>query len=283
MRSLLTALVLLLLLPNLAAAQRDFTLQGITDGVYAAVARRGTDASTNALIVVGKDYAVVAGAHLTKGAIRALVSATRAVTTKPIRYFILTHHHQGYSQIDFDFPPGCDVLMSWQTWRVLGTESRSIDFPVLFYKDGLTLKLGNRTVILTNLGPAHSASDTIVYLPDSGTLFASDLLYVHSVGYMGEAHLQNWVLALQFMQGLNARTVVPGYGPVGTDQELTDFKDYLQDFLTAVLGHLEKGESLKRTLATFKLPAYRDYDGYREFMPGNIRRAYKELKENVVN
>lgn len=283
MRTILTALLLLLLTPCLAVAQQDFTLQGIADGVYAAVARPGSAATTNALIVVGRDYAVVAGAHLTKGMIDDLVSATRAVTAKPIRYFVLTHHHRGFSQIDFDFPPGSDVLMSWQTWKALRSEVRPITSTVLFFSDGLTLKLGNRTLILTNLGPAHSDSDTIVYLPDSQTLFTSDLVYVHSVGYMGDAHLQNWVQALDFMQRLGARTVVPGYGPVGTTQEIVDFKHYMKDFLTAVLTHIEAGESLRKTLDTFSLPAYSDYDGYREFLPTNVGRAYPELKKSFGN
>jgi len=283
MRFATALLAALLLLASPAAAQDGFAVEKLADGVYAAIARPGSQATSNAFFVEGDDYVVAAGAHFTKEVIGELVAAVASVTAKPIRYFILAHHHRGYSHIDFDFPPGKDVIMSWQTWQALDSEVRDVTSPALFFGDGLTLKLGQRTVILSNTGGGHTDGDLLVYLPDSEILFASDLFYVSSVGYLGDGHMQEWVMALEFMQQLDARKIVPGYGPVSRAEDLAEFKTFFKAFLTEVLRHIEEGDSLDQTLRTFSLPRYRDYDGYDRFLRTNIERAYKELKQEMAN
>jgi len=279
MKTIVSALAALLLLATPAVAQNSFTLEKLTEGVYAAIAQPGGQATSNALIVEGDEFAVVAGAHFTREAIGDLVAAMAMVTTKPIRYFVLAHHHRGYSHIDFDFPPGKEVLMGWQTWQALDGEVREVSFPALFFGDGLTLKLGKHTIILTDIGGGHTDGDVLLFLPDSEILFASDLFYVHSVGYMGEGHMQEWILALEFMEQLGAKKIVPGYGPVSGAEALDEFKSYFKAFLTEVLKHIEQGDSLEKTLRSFSLPKYRDYDGYDRFLQPNIERAYRELKQ----
>lgn len=280
MRTPLITALLLLLLAAPAVAQNSFTVEKLAEGVHAAIVRAGGKATSNAFFVEGEDYVVAAGAHLTREATADLVSAIAETTEKPIRYFILTHHHKGYSYIDFDFPPGKDVIMSVQTWKSLDGEVRDVDFPVLFFGEGLTLKLGKHTVILTNIGRGHSEGDAMVYLPEQGILFTSDLFYVETIGYMGDGYMQDWVLALEFLAQLDARKIVPGWGPVSTNRELMAFKTFFKDFLTTVLEHVERGDSLENTLSTFALPKYKDYEGYARFLKVNVERAYLELKSS---
>ncbi len=258
-----------------------FTASKLADNVYALTLSPGSRATSNALLVVGDQYAVVAGAHMTRETIDALVKRTAAITPLPVRYFILTHHHRGYTHIDFDFPPGAEVIMSWQTWQALSEETRPVSFPVLFFRNGLTLRVGGRNLVLTNIGPAHTDGDVITYLPDENVLFASDLFYAGGVGYMGDGYMQDWVLALEFLQSLQAKRIIPGQGPVSGPEDLAEYIKFFRDFLTEVIAHLEKGDSLKQTLKNFRLARHQSRRGYAEFMPVNIRRAWKQLAETV--
>ena len=43
---------------------------------------------------------------------------------------------------------------------------------------GSTCSVGDRDVSLIELGPAHTGGDTIVHVPDSGTVFTGDLLFI---------------------------------------------------------------------------------------------------------
>ncbi len=274
-------LLLLLFFPYKAAAVgvQSFKVEQLTEGVYAAIAAGAT--TSNAFFVVGDQYVVAGGAHLNKEGIDSLIAAVAAVTKKPIRYFILPHHHKGYTAVDFDFPPDIDVIMSWQTWQNLSSEPRKIGFPVLFFSEGMTLKIGAHTLILTNMGKGHTDGDTLAYLPESGILFASDLLYFDGVGFLGSGHMQGWALALEFIEQIGADKIIPGYGPVGSREDVAEFKKFFKDFLTEVLRHIEAGESLEKTLRTFSLPRHEKLAGYRQFFKVNIERAYANLKDTL--
>ena len=265
-----------------SGAQASYRVEWVADEVYAALSSPGGSATSNAFFVVGPEYVVAGGAHMTKQAVDDLVTAIRTVTPKPLRYFILAHHHIGYSHIDFDFPAGVDLIISWQTWKAMDDEIREVNRPILFFSDGLTLKLGERTIILTNMGRAHTEGDTLVFLPESEVLFTSDLVYVKSVGYMGDGHMEDWLLTLEFIERLGARKIIPGFGPISSTDEIVRFKDFFREMVTAVLKHLERGDSLEQTLRTFSLPEYRNYNGYDQFLRLNVRRAYLDLKENFL-
>ena len=66
----------------------------------------------------------------------------------------------------------------------------------MFFNEGLTLKPGGVSVVLTNVGKGHTDGDIVVFIPEAEVLFASDLLYINSVGYMGNGYMTDWLLAL---------------------------------------------------------------------------------------
>lgn len=262
-----------------APLQDSFLIEPLGKNVYAAIAKIGGKATSNAVFVIGEQYVVAAGAHMTKEVIKDIQTGIAALTSKPVRYFVLAHHHPGYTHVDFDFPPEQDVIMSWQAWQDMNNEVRKPDFPILFFNEGLTLKPGGVTVILTNLGRGHSAGDLVTFIPEAGVVFASDLFYVNSVGYMGGGYMREWILALDFLEQLGADKIVPGTGPVSGVDEVTAFKDFFREFLTAVLIRIERGDSLDQVMKDFDMPNYRNMSGYQQLIKVNLQRAYIELKE----
>lgn len=264
------------------SVQESFLIEPLAPGVFAAIAKTGSKATTNALFVIGRDYVIAAGAHMSKQVIDDLYKAIAARTKKPVRYFVLAHHHTGYTYIDFDFPPGQDVLMSWQTWKNIDAEVRKPEYSSLFFNEGLTLKPGGVSVVLTNIGRGHTNGDVVVFIPEADVIFASDLLYVNSVGYMGSGYMTDWLLALDFLEQIGARQIIPGYGPVSGSQEVYEFGQFFRDFLTAVLQHIERGDTLEQTLAGFDLPEHQAMDGYDQLIKLNLKRAYNDLSDNFV-
>jgi len=279
-RHLIIALTLLItfsFLPLALAAQSSYKIEKVAEGVYAALAISGGSATSNAFIVDLGYYLVVGGAHFTKKAINDLLAAAADITPKPVEAFVLAHHHKGFSFVDFDFPPGKDIIMTLQTRQVMKQEVRQIDGQINYFRDGLTLEGTERALVLTNVGPAHSSGDLIAYVPQSKTLFTSDLVYVDCAGFLGDGPLREWAYALDGISNIDAKKVIPGYGPVSGMSEVTKFKNYLKDFLTEVLSHVENGDNLYETLEAFSLPQHKNRAGYQIFSSGNIERAYRQL------
>lgn len=283
MKQLITTLSLLLVLATTAtAAQKSYSLEKVSPNLYAAIANPVSAATSNAFFYVGKSYVIAGGAHMTEQATKDLLSAIKEVTGRPVRYFILPHHHPGYTSVDFYFPEDIDVIMTYPVWQALQQEVIPFNNEAILYSDGMTLKIDGVSLILTNMGRAHSRGDTLVYIPEERTLFTSDLLYVKSVGYMGEGQMEDWVVALEFMDQFEMKKVIPGYGPLSKPEVIGDYKKYFKSFLSEVIRHIEAGDSLEKTKKEFNLPQYRHYSGYDHLLELNIDRAYRNLKETVL-
>jgi len=283
LRILVGALMLASVTFSHASAQESYRIEGLAEGVYAALAIPGGRATSNAIFIITHDWVVASGAHMTRDAVSDLLAAIAEITPRPVDYFVLPHHHRGFAFTDFDFPADMQVVMSGQTWGGLQSEIPAVIYPTLFFSEGLTLKSARHSVVLSNLGRGHAEGDVILYLPESNILFASDLLYVDSIGFLGDGHMEDWVLALEFIQQLNPDKIIPGYGKVSGVEEVEDFKDFLRDFLSAVLKHLEAGKPLEQVKKEFRLPKYEGMPGYKQFLDVNLERAYHDLQEGVLS
>jgi glyoxylase-like metal-dependent hydrolase (beta-lactamase superfamily II) len=69
-------------------------------------------------------------------------------------------------------------------------------------------------VELTDLGPAHTASDVIAHVRDAGVVFAGDLLFVGVTPVVWHGPVSGWIRALDALLATGAETFVPGHGPL---------------------------------------------------------------------
>jgi hypothetical protein len=67
-----------------ASVQNSFKIEPLAARVFATIAKTGSKATTNALFVIGKDYIIAAGAHMSKPLIDELYKAITACTITPV-------------------------------------------------------------------------------------------------------------------------------------------------------------------------------------------------------
>lgn len=256
----------------------NYRMEKVQDGIYAAIALPGGNAESNAMVIITPHEVVLAGAHFSLEGTRELVADVAKLSPLPIRHIIITHHHKGYNAFDFDLPPTAEVITSWQAWMAIKSEFRTMKNPVLYFDKGMTLQLGGGAIVLTNTDRGHSEGDVFIYVPSADVLFTSDLVYNNVVGYMGSGHMKDWVVTLQFLESIGAKTVIPGLGDLTDTAGIGRFTTFFRDFLTETLRHVEKGESLSQTMKGFRLPQYERLPGFRTFFRVNLEQAYRELK-----
>jgi glyoxylase-like metal-dependent hydrolase (beta-lactamase superfamily II) len=68
--------------------------------------------------------------------------------------------------------------------------------PDVTFTGTMTLHLGDRRVELVHVGPAHTRSDVIVWLPDERTLFAGDIAFAGGQPFLAEGSLAGYPMAL---------------------------------------------------------------------------------------
>jgi len=75
-----------------------------------------------------------------------------------------------------------------------------------------TIDVGDRRVELEYLGRAHTDSDIVVRVPDSGVVYAGDLVEEGAPPSYGDSYPAEWPVALLRLAALPEGVVVPGHG-----------------------------------------------------------------------
>ncbi len=102
-----------------------------------------------------------------------------------------------------------------------------LTLPTRTFERRLDLEVGGRAIELIEVGPAHTAGDTIVFVPDAKTVYTGDILFIGGTPIVWAGPLSNWVTACDLMLGMDIDTVVPGHGPLTDKGGIAQVRDYL--------------------------------------------------------
>ncbi|WP_374024633.1 fumarylacetoacetate hydrolase family protein [Mycobacterium sp. HNNTM2301] len=140
----------------------------------------------------------------------------------------------------------------------------------------LTIDVGGRRIELLNLGPAHTAADSVVHVPDAGVLFGGDLLFIGCTPIVWAGPIANWIAACDAMIALDAPTVVPGHGPVSDPDGIRSVRGYLAHISEQAEAAYRKGLSWSEAADTIDLGEYAAWlDAERAVV--NVYQRYREL------
>ncbi|MGY6501377.1 MAG: MBL fold metallo-hydrolase [Acidimicrobiales bacterium] len=100
--------------------------------------------------------------------------------------------------------------------------------PTRTFTGRLDLTVGDTAVELVEVGPAHTAGDVVVHVPDRRTVFTGDILFIggHPIVWVGP--VSNWIAACDLIESWEVETVVPGHGPVTDLRGVRAVRDYLE-------------------------------------------------------
>jgi 2-keto-4-pentenoate hydratase/2-oxohepta-3-ene-1,7-dioic acid hydratase in catechol pathway/glyoxylase-like metal-dependent hydrolase (beta-lactamase superfamily II) len=140
----------------------------------------------------------------------------------------------------------------------------------------LRIEVGGRPVQLLDLGPAHTAADAVVHVPDAGVLFAGDLLFIGCTPIVWAGPIANWVAACDVMTALDAPTVVPGHGPITDPDGIRAVRGYLVHVAEQAEAGYRQGLSFAEAADTIDLGEYATWlDAERVVV--NVYQRYREL------
>jgi cyclase len=121
--------------------------------------------------------------------------------------------------------------------------------PTQTFSGALVIEIGGRELRLLEVGPAHTAGDVIVEIPDARVTFAADVLFVGVTPIMWVGPLSGWIAALDLMLASPSERFVPGHGPVCGKEGLQAMRDYWTWLDEAARGPLAGGANLGRLAA----------------------------------
>jgi len=268
----------------------------IRRGVDEDVSASNDDAIANIGFVIGREAVAVtdAGGSLNDG--RRLRASIRQATELPIRYVLMSHVHPdhvfGAGAFSADHPiyvghAGLPRALSlrWEYYRtrteaILGKDTvGALVMPTMLVRDQAQIDLGGRALELTAHGIAHTDSDLSAFDRQTGTLIASDLLFVRRVPSL-DGSLKGWLKELALLKSVAAKRAVPGHGPTSVEWPLgcRDLERYLGVLLRETRAAIARGQDIDAAVKTVGLSErgrwalFEDYNGH------NVIQAFKELE-----
>ena len=234
---------------------------------------RGSEGRPNAGFVVTDSGVVVIDAMASPRQAEDLVQLIRTVTSRRIKWLILTHHHPDHhfgavvfrrlgarviahpDRRTLASEGGEDALMA--NWvRVVGLDAmRGFEFadvPDRPVTAADTLRLGGRSLVVTHPGAAHSAGDLLIWLPRERVLFAGDVLIEDAVTMVVDGGSGSLLRTLATIESLRPLSVVPGHGaiPARPARLVARTREYITGLRSAMRSAVEGGTPMGRAMAS---------------------------------
>ena len=200
---------------------------------------------------------------------------------QPIRYAIYSHDHADHIAGGEVFKEaGAIVIAHENAKRTIIGEQRPTAVPDITFSDKMTIELGGKTVELIYPGRSHSDNLIVMRFPEERAVFTVDFVSVKRLPYqdLADAYFPDWIEAIKQVEALEFDTLIPGHGPVGTNADATEHRQYLEDLHAAVLEAARAGQSLEEMKAGITLDKYQDWGQYEDWRTMNIEGMYNQIR-----
>jgi cyclase len=265
----------------------------VSPGVCAYVQPNGTWWINNTGFLTGPQGVISIDSCATRRRTQAYLDAIVGVTRAPVRAVINTHHHGDHTFGNCLFPGAAIIAHELARGEAIAFgPPRDLPFwdgpdwgdltlnpPFITFADQLTVHAGDLQAVVSHVGTAaHTTNDSIVWIPERSVLFCGDLVFNGGTPFLLMGSVAGAIDVLErVIMPLNARTIVPGHGPVfegtGPIEQTLQYLRFIQR--TAAAG---------RDAGLTPLEAARQADLGRfaqwpdaERIAGNLQRAYAEL------
>ncbi|WP_410604783.1 MBL fold metallo-hydrolase [Amycolatopsis sp. lyj-90] len=248
----------------------------------------------NSGVIVSGDTALLVDTCFTERRTNRLREEIRRVSTSPVKYVVNTHHHGDHTFGNYQFPEATIVGHPYCREKILSEGLDvvpyfgAVDFgdirispPTLCSDARSTILLGEVTVEVIPVAPAHTLGDVVVWLPQQRVLFAGDVALNGSTPVITDGSLAGSRLALGILRSLKPRLVVPGHGPTGGPEIFDAVAGYFDLVESAARRGYTRGLTPLEAARATTLGEYAEWSDS-ERLVANIARTYSELRGEPI-
>jgi glyoxylase-like metal-dependent hydrolase (beta-lactamase superfamily II) len=151
-----------------------------------------------------------------------------------------------------------------------------LTLPNRTFEGELQLQVGDKKVILIEVGPAHTRGDAVVWVPGDRTLFTGDILFKDAHPVIWQGPVANWIAALRRLLGMDIETVVPGHGPLTDKSGLAEQLHYLEVLTKEARSRYDAGMSVEEAARDLILDEFAGWpDAERLYV--NVHTLYRDF------
>lgn len=265
-------------------------VEEVADGMYAYLQLYGQWGLNNAGFLVGRNRAVAIDTAFTVSRARAFKDAIISITDNPCTTVLNTHHHGDHTYGNFLFPEATIIghKLCREEMQAAGLSTKAlfqdgvewgdieIDPPFATFDSQLTIYVDEVEVNGYYVGPAHTNSDVVFYIPEKKLLYAGDLAFSGGTPFVVMGSVSGSLTAYDLLETFDIETVVPGHGPICGPEVFDDMAGYLRWIQALAVDTAEMDISPLEMALDADLGRYADWHDS-ERLVGNLHRALAEL------
>jgi glyoxylase-like metal-dependent hydrolase (beta-lactamase superfamily II) len=254
--------------------------------------------NNNLSFIVTGDGVVVINSGASTALARALHDEIKAVTDQPVK-LVINENGQGHAMLGNGYWAGLGVpilahedavaefedssgqsLAALKSYARENAEGTTIALPTETFTDARTITMGEVTIEVLHLGPAHSPGDTQVWIPQWSMMIAGDIAFHERMppifeGTCTSCWIETWETKFA---PLNPTYVIPGHGhPTNLAQVTRYTRDYLVDLRSKIAAHLEAGGDLAGAYYVDQ-SAWKRLDTFEELATKNAGVVFAEME-----
>mgnify|MGYP001820966403 FL=1 len=253
--------------------------------------------NNNLSFVITEDGVLVVNAGDSYLLAKALHEEIKKITDQPIRYVVL-ENGQGHAMLGSNYwrDLGAKIIahddaieeielhgdesLSWmESYNLDRAEGTVVVIPDEGFSDRMELKLGNVRIELINFGPAHSAGDISVYLPDHDVIIAGDMAFhQRMLPVFPETKTLEWIETFDLFAAMDVTHVIPGHGePTDMETVTRETKGYLSYMHAEARKLLDEDLGLEEAYMIDQSD-WEYLDAFDELAKKNAGRIFQELE-----
>ena len=224
-------------------------------------------AIANKVAIIGNKSILVYDAGPSKQFAESFIKELRKYSKKPIKYLVISHRHFDHSygievyiknkvtifidKTEYSYLKKEGPLINNLLNKNLGLNEDNIDFDnisdekIIFLDNSIEVNLGNRRVLIKNLGIAHTKGDLIAYDFNTNTYITGDVIFIGRAAAFSDANIPKWINVINNKLDLSWDYLIPGHGSIINNMlELNDTKNWLYFLDNAVKQAVSEGDMI---------------------------------------
>ena len=254
--------------------------------------------NNNLSFIVTGDGVVVINGSAAYNLAKALHDEIKLITDEPVK-LVINENGQGHAMLgnsywaeqgvailahedaaaDFE-EGGYDDLERHKGVLKERAENTEVVGPTETFSDKKTIEMGDFTIEVLYLGPAHGPGDTSVWLPEHKLVISGDMAFHERMLPIFEdtdtaAWLETWNTEFE---KLGAVYVIPGHGhPTNMAQVRRYTRDYLLDLRSKIREHINSGGELDKAYYVDQ-EKWKHLDTFEQLATRNAGRVFEQME-----
>ena len=224
-------------------------------------------AIANKIAIIGNKSILVYDAGPSKEFAERFIKELRKYSKKPIKYLVISHRHFDHAygievyikkkvtifidKTEYSYLKKEGLLINKLLIKNLGFNEDNINFDniseekISFLADSIEVNLGNRRVLIKNLGIAHTKGDLIAYDFNTNTYITGDVIFIGRAAAFSDANIPMWINVINNKLDFSWDYLIPGHGSIINNKlELNDTKNWLYFLDNAVKQAVSEGDMI---------------------------------------